>query len=87
MKNQETLEEVANEYSKKKYSIDYGYCEEDYYISFLSFRDGAKWQAERRYSEEEVLELLNKREDYINSEDNIFEYQSAKKWLEQFKKK
>lgn len=44
-------------------------------------------QQERRYSEEEVLELLNKREDYINSEDNIFEYQSAKKWLEQFKKK
>ena len=44
-------------------------------------------QQERSYSEEEVLELLNKREDYINSEDNIFEYQSAKKWLEQFKKK
>jgi hypothetical protein len=47
MKNKETLEEAANEYSKKKYSIDYGYCEEDYYISFLSFRDGAKWQQEQ----------------------------------------
>jgi hypothetical protein len=48
---------------------------------------GAKWQAERMYSEEEVLELLNKREDYINSEDNIFEYQSNKEWFKQFKKK
>jgi hypothetical protein len=53
----------------------------------LGFIDGAKWQAKRMYSEEEVLELLNKREDYINSEDNIFEYQSNKEWLEQFKKK
>jgi len=51
----ETLEEAANEYSKKKYSIDYGYCEEDYYISFLSFRDGAKWQKQNSYSEEEVI--------------------------------
>ena len=57
-KQETTLEEVANEYSKKKYSIDYGYCEEDYYISFLSFRDGAKWQQERSYSEEEVREII-----------------------------
>ena len=51
------------------------------------FIEGAKWQEERMYNEEEVLELLNKREDYINSEDNIFEYQDAKKWFEKFKKK
>jgi hypothetical protein len=50
----ETLKEAANEYSKKKYSIKYGYCDEDYYISFLSFIDGTKWQQERSYSEEEV---------------------------------
>ena len=51
------------------------------------FIAGAKWQAERIYSEEEVLDLLNKREDYINSEDNIFDYQSTNQWFEQFKKK
>ena len=51
------------------------------------FIAGAKWQAERMYSEEEVLDLLNKREDYINSEDNIFDYQSTNQWFEQFKKK
>ena len=53
----------------------------------LGITTGAKWQEERMYNEEEVLELLNKREDYINSEDNIFEYQDAKKWFEKFKKK
>jgi hypothetical protein len=51
------------------------------------FNNGAKWQQERMYSEEEVLVLLHKREDYENSEDNIFDYQSIKKWFEQFKKK
>jgi hypothetical protein len=42
---------------------------------------------EQRYSEEEVLSLLNKREDYINSEDNIFEYKSITQWFDKFKKK
>lgn len=42
---------------------------------------------ERMYREEEVIELLYKREDYINSEDNIFDYKSIKEWFEQFKKK
>ena len=44
-------------------------------------------QEEKIYSEEEVLELLDKREDYVNSEDNIFEYQNIKQWFEKFKKK
>jgi hypothetical protein len=48
---------------------------------------GANWQAERMYSEEEVIELLNKHEDYVNSEDNIFEYLTAKEWFKQYKKK
>jgi hypothetical protein len=51
------------------------------------FIKGAKWQAERMYSEEEVIELLNKHEDYVNSEDNIFEYLTAKEWFKQYKKK
>ena len=54
---QETLEEVANEYSKKKYSIDYGYCEEDYYISFLSFIEGAKWQQGISYAEFNIISV------------------------------
>ena len=50
----------------------------------------SKWQQEQdknKYSDDEVLSLLNKREDYINSEDNIFEYQSITQWFKQFKKK
>ena len=79
MKNQETLEEVANEYSKKKYSIDYGYCEEDYYISFLSFRAGVKWNQERSYSEEDMREAYKY--------GKIYDMTSFDDWLEQFKKK
>ena len=50
------------------------------------FIKGAKWQQERMYSEEEVIELLNKREDCINQTSSIFDYTSTKDWFEQFKK-
>jgi hypothetical protein len=42
---------------------------------------------ERMYSEEEVIELLNEREDYLGSNPSIFDYLSNKEWFEQFKKK
>ena len=44
-------------------------------------------QIKKMYSEEEVLKLLNDREDYMNSEDNIFDYQTNKEWFNKFKKK
>jgi hypothetical protein len=44
-------------------------------------------KAERMYSEEEVIELLNKREDCINQTSSILDYTSTKEWFEQFKKK
>ncbi len=50
------------------------------------YKFGKKYQAERMYSEEEVIELLNKREDCINQTSSIFDYTSAKEWFEQFKK-
>ena len=80
---EETIEEAANIDSKNHYKD-----QSDYWaIGFDSFKRGAKWQAEKMYSEEEVLDLLNKREDYLDSEDNIFDYQSINQWFEQFKKK
>ena len=84
---QETLEEVANEYSKKKYSIDYGYCEEDYYISFLSFRDGAKWQQERSYSE--LVDLLERLRPIYKEDSDLHQKYEEKRVeiIEQFKKK
>jgi hypothetical protein len=50
-----------------------------------SVKFGAKWQAERMYSEEEVLELLHKRMIYTLGND--YQEITTTKWFEQFKKK
>jgi hypothetical protein len=69
---QETLEEAAEKLYQKGLKDDLS----------LSFHDGVKfgaeWQAERMYSEEEVLELLRKAH---------FVEQNIEEWFEQFKKK
>jgi len=46
-----------------------------------AFYEGAKWQAERMYNEEEVIQLLIK----FNQE--IQEVEDVKDWFKQFKKK
>jgi hypothetical protein len=73
------LEEAADEWLKKNNGNSLSV--------FDSFVFGAKWQAERMYSDEEVLELLPKFAAYtlINAdEENRL---SLKEWFEQFKKK
>ena len=73
---QETLEEAAN----KAYCF-YGDVE-----LREAFELGAKWQQERMYSEEEVIELLKTFDKNFNS--GIVERNKGiKKWFEQFKKK
>lgn len=52
--------------------------------SKMSFIQGAKWQQEKMYSEEEVLELLRKSH---NAESTSIISDTLKKWFEQFKKK
>jgi hypothetical protein len=90
---QETLEEVA-----EKLANDFPVLEVRFNMSneeingwFLeALQKGAKWQQKQdknKYSDEEVIELLNKREDCINQTSSIFEYTTAKEWFEQFKKK
>ena len=71
----ETIEEVANKYvpQSKKWTI------RDIFI------DGAKWQQERSYSEEEVLTILHKRDMYKWEEH--LEVLSLNEWFEQFKNK
>lgn len=76
MKNKETLEEVAiqkrNELGLKG-TID-------------GFIAGAKWQQERMYSEEEVIDLLKTFDEKFNS--GIVERNKGiNNWFEQFKKK
>ncbi len=72
MSKQETFEEAAER-------LAYDSTEENKgFPSMKMFIKGAKWQAERMYSEEEVLELLRKAR---------FVEQNIEEWFEQFKKK
>jgi|LakMenEpi03Aug12_release.lakeMendotaPanAssembly.Ray.scaffolds.fasta_scaffold56074_11 hypothetical protein len=73
---QETIEEVAKEYASRYGEIDI--------VINKAVRFGAKWQAERMYSEEEVLELIWK---YETRKTSMVGYGNVKKWFEQFKKK
>ena len=81
---QETVEEAAERIVKNKVGFHYfgnetsleNLVKKEYVI------EGIKWQQERSYSEEEVLELL---QDFANGlSDNVI---NIKSWFEQFKKK
>jgi hypothetical protein len=82
---QETLEEAAEKESEKHHYA-FGQQSEFYQLGFI---EGAKWQAERMYSEEDMIEFAvwlylevgsNKGKERTNKE--LFN-----KWFEQFKKK
>lgn len=75
------MEEVAI----NKYGIGYGAVD-----SVSAFIEGAKWQAERSYSKEEVLEQLNLLYYMKSSLVDTFTDKNDRitmKWFEQFKKK
>jgi hypothetical protein len=69
MKN--LIEEIAEqfEYTNGKYG----------------FKEGAKWQQERMYSEEEVMDILLL--SYSSISDKSLAGADLRKWFEQFKKK
>jgi hypothetical protein len=81
----ETLEEVAKIISKEHY-VD----QSDYWaIGVDSFKRGAKWQAERMYSEEEVREAFRQGQDNMDYSE-MYGWSSKlteQEWFEQFKKK
>ena len=81
MKNKETLEEAAKKYfpSAKKMGGEI-------YCTYKGFIAGAKWQQERSYSEEEVIQLVSDWTDYRMSEDTKSKV-TFKKWFEEFKNK
>jgi hypothetical protein len=77
----ETLEEAA----KRTYQKG---LQDDIDLSFYDgVRLGAEWQSERMYSEEEVVELLYKRDLYLLNRDEEVELELPNDWFEQFKKK
>jgi hypothetical protein len=80
----ETLEEAAEKYAKQ-----FDYAEDS--SPPIDFVEGAKWQAERMYSEEEVLEILLKHQsDYRSAVRNTSPLNwsfDINKWFEKSKKK
>ena len=87
---QETLKEVAKseafEFSVdyKPWETDLDYREYAEYGFEKGFIEGTKWQVERMYSEEEVIELIKKA---VYQKQNAWKVGELDKWFEQFKKK
>lgn len=77
---QETLEEAAEEY---RLSLKAGV--KNSFECKKAFVKGAKWQAERMYSEEEVIRIAFSAMDYKN--DNVIPFTEKLRWFERFKKK
>ena len=79
MKTQKELQqESAETASENKYGLS-----DQYWKDRIGFVHGAKWQAERMYSEEEVKQII---------EATLIEYSDfvladIQEWFEQFKKK
>jgi hypothetical protein len=79
---QETLEEATKKWITKNSGIKLLLTPE---FVRESFKEGAKWQAERMYSEEEVFNLLK---DFLNDTRADKPWVDADdEWFEQFKKK
>ena len=83
--NKETLEEaIKREYERRKFNSDFPFDPQ-------SFKLGAKWQAERMYSEEEVMDLFKKYQYDLSQwvlrmEDDIDGEPIPIEWFEKFKK-
>jgi hypothetical protein len=82
---QETLEEAAEQYAE---GFEYNQPSEHalFVNCFQGFIEGAKWQAERMYSEEDVMNALHSVELKYNKDFTKI-YEGMKEWFEQFKKK
>ena len=85
MENKETLEEAADKYVED-FELSFYDTVEEIPVKEIAKKDfiqGANWQQERSYSEEEVLKLLLDSEEYtsrFNGRTNL------RSWFEQFKK-
>jgi hypothetical protein len=80
---QETLEEATKNWITKNSGIKSLLTPE---FVRESFKEGAKWQQEKMYSEEEVFKLLCNMPNFFNMTIPQ-QIQARKEWFEQFKKK
>jgi len=76
---QESLEEVAARHFNKEDLVEGVNIQ---YVLQCAFIEGAKWQAERMYSEEDLLSAFEAGMMFIGEDKGSF-----KEWFEQFKKK
>ena len=75
----ETLEEAAENHQKNTIGIA---------LPKHTFIEGAKWQAERMYSEDDLKEAFKQsRQAFIFQKDMPCVYDSFEEWFKQFKKK
>jgi len=82
MKQETTLEEAAKKYANKNGDIPTTELEDA--IFKQGFIDGAKWQQERSYSEEEVHLILGSYSAHKTAFSHEYTYDM---WFEQFKNK
>ena len=83
----ETLEEAAERIAKEHCNIRVNPNTTEFQVQQFIIK-GAYWQAQRMYSEEEVISLIQ----FLSMNENFMDYTSvskdaAKYYLEQFKKK
>ncbi len=76
---EETIEKIAE--NESEYLADW----EDKDMYKKGFLDGAKWQQEKMYSEQEVEKMV--RAAYTFGEKEFKYFGAFKEWFEQFKKK
>jgi hypothetical protein len=78
----ETLEEATENYVRNETDSTIKL------ISKYSFKDGAKWEQERSYSEEEVLIILKSHKEFIVKElKGLSSFKDKNHWFEQFSKR
>ena len=91
MKKKETLEEAADEWVFETNGHKWSNNDDTAGDNHYSFKNGAKWQQERMYSEEEVYNLLEQAMKDCHlwelEEHYSGDYKNLKEWFEQFKKK
>jgi len=82
----QTLEEAAESNFDKKTSmipVPTSYWMDSKLLQIQNFEEGAKWQQNKMYNEEEVLELVWK---YETRKTSTVGHHNVKEWFEQFKK-
>jgi hypothetical protein len=79
----ETLEEAAERYADKIWDFSNSNEKTLHANCNKAFLKGAKWQQERSYSEEEVLEIIRQ----YALEEHLITSSKPDIWFEQFKKK